>query len=131
MVCVPVRSIILSLKLGDSLSIQVHKPCSISHLFSGDLSDNVQVPPNFCLVFLLSYPENFSKASITLLFTSSYLAFSTLGYGVRLSNGTSWLNCSITWSSLRINRGFNLGHGKLKQMGETFKLFSLIIPNAS
>ena len=33
MVCVPVRSIILSLKLGDYLSIQAHKPCSISHLF--------------------------------------------------------------------------------------------------
>ena len=33
MVCAPVRSIIPSLKLGDYLSVQVHKPCSISHLF--------------------------------------------------------------------------------------------------
>ena len=32
MVCAPVRSIIPSLKLGDYLSIQAHKPCSISHL---------------------------------------------------------------------------------------------------
>ena len=32
MVCAPVRSIIPSLKLGDYLSVQVHKPCSISHL---------------------------------------------------------------------------------------------------
>ena len=29
----PVRSIIPSLKLGDYLSVQTHKPCSISHLF--------------------------------------------------------------------------------------------------
>ena len=33
MVCAPVRSTILSLKLGDYLSVQAHKPCSISHLF--------------------------------------------------------------------------------------------------
>ena len=32
MVCAPVRSIIPSLKLGDYLSVQAHKPCSISHL---------------------------------------------------------------------------------------------------
>ena len=30
MVCAPVRSIIPSLKLGDYLSVQAHKPCSIS-----------------------------------------------------------------------------------------------------
>ena len=34
MVCAPVRSIIHSLKLGDYLSVQAHKPCSISHLFA-------------------------------------------------------------------------------------------------
>ena len=32
MVCAPVRSIIPSLKLGDDLSVQAHKPCSISHV---------------------------------------------------------------------------------------------------
>ena len=32
MVCAPVRSIIPSLKLGDYLSVQAHKPCSISYL---------------------------------------------------------------------------------------------------
>ena len=32
MVCAPVRSIIPSLKLGDYLSVQAHKPCFISHL---------------------------------------------------------------------------------------------------
>ena len=32
MVCAPVRLIIPSLKLGDYLSVQAHKPCSISHL---------------------------------------------------------------------------------------------------
>ena len=34
MVCAPVLSIIPSLKLGDYLSVQAHKPCSISHLLS-------------------------------------------------------------------------------------------------
>ena len=35
MVCVPVRSIIPSLfKLGDYLSVQAHKPCSISHIIT-------------------------------------------------------------------------------------------------
>ena len=34
MVCAPVRSIIPSLKLGDYLSVQAHKPCSISHLIT-------------------------------------------------------------------------------------------------
>ena len=33
MVYAPVRSIIPSLKLGDYLSVQAHKPCSISHLY--------------------------------------------------------------------------------------------------
>ena len=33
MVCRAARSIIPSLKLGDYLSVQAHKPCSISHLF--------------------------------------------------------------------------------------------------
>ena len=32
MVCAPVWSILPSLKLGDYLSVQAHKPCSISHL---------------------------------------------------------------------------------------------------
>ena len=32
MVCVPVWLIISSLKLGDYLSAQMHKPCSISHI---------------------------------------------------------------------------------------------------
>ena len=32
MVCAPVRSIIPSLKLGDYLSVQAHKPCSVSHI---------------------------------------------------------------------------------------------------
>ena len=41
MVCVPVRSIIPSLKLGDYLSVQAHKPCSISHL-AACLKSNLQ-----------------------------------------------------------------------------------------
>ena len=38
MVCAPVRSIIPSLKLGDYLSVQSHKPCSISHLLAKTLT---------------------------------------------------------------------------------------------
>ena len=33
MICAPVRSIIPSLKLGNYLSVQAHKPCSISHIY--------------------------------------------------------------------------------------------------
>ena len=33
MVCAPVRSIIPSLKRGDYLAVQAHKPCSISHWY--------------------------------------------------------------------------------------------------
>ena len=36
MVCAPVRSIIPSLKLGDYISVQGHKPCSISHMLLTD-----------------------------------------------------------------------------------------------
>ena len=32
MACAPVRSIIPSLKLGDYLSVQAHKPCSITYV---------------------------------------------------------------------------------------------------
>ena len=34
MVYAPVRSTIPSLKLGDYLSVQAHKPCSVSHFFA-------------------------------------------------------------------------------------------------
>ena len=33
MVCAPVRSIIPSINLGDYISVQAHKPCSISLLY--------------------------------------------------------------------------------------------------
>ena len=41
MVCAPVRSIIPSLKLGDYLSVQAHKPRSIPHLTKN-------IKPRFC-----------------------------------------------------------------------------------
>ena len=43
MVCAPVRSIIPSLKLGDYLSIQAHKPCSISHLEMYSFASNFNI----------------------------------------------------------------------------------------
>ena len=39
MVCAHVRSIIPSLKLGDYVSVQAHKPCSISHISAKLKSD--------------------------------------------------------------------------------------------
>ena len=42
MVCAPERSIIPSLKLRDYLSVQAHKPCSISHLYHGHVSFPIQ-----------------------------------------------------------------------------------------
>ena len=44
MVCAPVRSIIPSLKLVDYLSVQAHKPCSISHreIFASVGDENLQ-----------------------------------------------------------------------------------------
>ena len=41
MVCAPVRSIMPSLKLGDYLSVQAHKPCSISHIYNRILTDKI------------------------------------------------------------------------------------------
>ena len=57
MVCAPVRSIIPSLKLGDYLSVQAHKTCSISHL--GFLN----VPSVFNLVKLKIKAICFKKIS--------------------------------------------------------------------
>ena len=57
MVGAPVRSIIPSLKLGDYLSVQAHKQCSISHIYGisrqyvaiKNLSSGIQSCP-FCNV---------------------------------------------------------------------------------
>ena len=59
MVCAPVRSIIPSLKLGDYLSIQAHKPCSISHmsLMVTDLASNISANVNLTYTFLVT-PNN-------------------------------------------------------------------------
>ena len=48
MVCAPVRSIIPSLKLGDYLSIQAHKPCSISHKENHAALKHVKKKNNSC-----------------------------------------------------------------------------------
>ena len=47
MVCAPVRSIIHSLKLGDYLSVQAHKPCSISHVSDRNGPNSVLFPADF------------------------------------------------------------------------------------
>ena len=49
MVCAPVRSIIPSLKLGDYLSVQAHKPCSTSH------KANVFTPFQSVVLFAISH----------------------------------------------------------------------------
>ena len=45
MVCAPIRSILPSLKLGDYLSVQAHKPCSISHIKRNVLSGSIILVP--------------------------------------------------------------------------------------
>ena len=56
MACSPVRSIIPSLKLGNYLSVQAHKPCSVYYLsIQTDLLINF-VKPCFLRGFQLLYP---------------------------------------------------------------------------
>ena len=58
MVCAPVRSIIPSLKLGDYLSVQAHKPCSICHrLWKVALDNRLAVVTNFknLNIFVLNF----------------------------------------------------------------------------
>ena len=67
MVCPPVLSIIHSLKLVDHLSVQAHKPCSVSHLF---LINTGQVHTAILLVLqvalgTLSFPFTFRITSIS------------------------------------------------------------------
>ena len=69
MVCAPVRSIIPSLKLGDFLSVQAHKPCSISHL-------------SFSLAISGFNPLSYGNLTIMLELISSLLTLRTLLVGV-------------------------------------------------
>ena len=46
MVFAPVQSIIPSLKLGDYLFVQAHKPCSISHLSLNTGTVAEKISPN-------------------------------------------------------------------------------------
>ena len=54
MVCAPVRSIIPSLKLGDYLSVQAHKPCSMSHRTSVNI-DQSDIDPVQRLTYRLKH----------------------------------------------------------------------------
>ena len=55
MVCVPVRSIIPLLKLGDYLSVQAHKPCSIPHIMYDTMGKvkNYSPDPTISVALLL------------------------------------------------------------------------------
>ena len=57
MVCAPVRSIIPSLKLGDYLSVQAHKPSSISHLNMYSRQETQQILPVLVDVSTFRYYE--------------------------------------------------------------------------
>ena len=95
MVCAPVRSIIHLLKLGDYLSVQAHKPCSISHLFAQKkidfLSSKVMFRPGcsklttslvnetliyqICQYFLLKKKcESFCSAKASLIFPTKNIS---------------------------------------------------------
>ena len=60
MVCAPVRSIVPSLKLGDYLSAQAHKPCSISHMYNYRMAS---------VSFVLSMPVYQPVYAFTFVFT--------------------------------------------------------------
>ena len=60
MVCAPVPSIIPSLKLGNYLSVQAHKPCCISQLFISKES-----------VYILERETVFAKLLLMILVGSS------------------------------------------------------------
>ena len=61
MVCAPVRLIIPLLKLRDYLSVQAHKPCSISHMFLHkkhivtELQIRKGIKDNSKIIFLISH----------------------------------------------------------------------------
>ena len=69
MVCASVRSIIPSLKLGDYLFGQVHKPCSISHIvyeyhsncMRNKISTNDDIYCFICAEPAINKPEKVSK----------------------------------------------------------------------
>ena len=69
MVCAPVRSIIPSLKLGDYLSVQAHKPCSISH------RENVQEVTRFSNFSLHASLEHINVVLASNLFYLRFLFF--------------------------------------------------------
>ena len=74
MVCAPVRSIIPSLKLGDFLSVQAQKPCSVPHLNMPSFLPNGNVTFAFelfhpCMEFY--FPEHESFRCLDFSFTAS------------------------------------------------------------
>ena len=82
MVCAPVRSIIPSLKLGDYLSVQAHKPCSISHVqyiikYQNNSCDNASRlrPEFFYFLVLGSADPNFWKSRIKIKLGSKSFIF--------------------------------------------------------
>ena len=78
MVCAPVRSIIPSLKLGDNLSVQAHKPCSISHIYSDPQLQITKVTWKHMYSYVLYY-----KISVL---SSHYLASSSYYLELRIDN---------------------------------------------
>ena len=65
MACVPVRLIIPSLKLGDYLSVQAYKPCSISHLRVGfNLEMKCKEKQAVCLCYNVCYKKIHSDISV-------------------------------------------------------------------
>ena len=90
MVCAPVRSIIPSPKLGDYLSVQAHKPCSISHLMPhlyNDLSTHV----NFqCRCVLLIWIKVGQGSSVLAVGAGGRLDICSLVYHFPLRSPSLW-----------------------------------------
>ena len=74
MVCAPLRSIIPSLKLGDYLSVQAHKPCSISHLNFIMLVENAKI------IFGLAYNSFTYTLSSSNVMSALHCFFSSFNF---------------------------------------------------
>ena len=91
MVCAPVRPIIPSLKLGDYLSVQAHKPCSISHI-KMDLSYNFY----FQVHILIKRTANWKSLEIHQNDFGCYLLYHALFLLIRSTFSTMYFVCDIT-----------------------------------
>ena len=102
MVCVPVRSIIPSLKLGDYPSVQAHKPCSVSHLLDLDTSnsnhgrtDSTEYEYKIGVCSFLTYSTPSAKAKNAIKFTGLPASFLLCYFYPKNALLDGWTTCDL------------------------------------